>query len=76
MRVRSFLGGSVVKDPPANAGDMDLTPDLERSHMEQSNEVCAPQPLSLCSRAQKPQLPKPILCNKRSHHDEKPVYHN
>ena len=37
MRIRGFLGGSVVKNPPANAGDMDLIPDLERSHVEQSN---------------------------------------
>ena len=29
--------GSVVENPPANAGDMALIPDLERSHMEQSN---------------------------------------
>ena len=33
----SFPGGSVVKNPPANAGDTDSSPDLERSHMPQSN---------------------------------------
>ena len=27
---RGFLGGSVVKNPPANAGDMGLTPGLGR----------------------------------------------
>jgi len=32
-----FSGGSVVKDPPANAGDIGLIPDLGRSHMVQSN---------------------------------------
>ena len=32
-----FLGGSVVKNPPANAGNMGLIPDLGRSHMLQSN---------------------------------------
>ena len=31
------LGDSVVKNPPANAGDMGLIPDLGRSHMLQSN---------------------------------------
>ena len=32
-----FLGGSVVKNLPANAGDMGLTPGLGRPHMLQSN---------------------------------------
>ena len=32
-----FPGGSVEKNPPANAGDMGSTPDLGRSHMLQSN---------------------------------------
>ena len=32
-----FSGGSVVKNPPANAGDMGLIPDLGRSHILQSN---------------------------------------
>ena len=41
-------GGSVVKNPPANAGDTDSNPD-GRSHMPQSNEACVPQLLSLSS---------------------------
>ena len=32
-----FSGGSVVKNPPANAGDMGLIPDLGRSHILHSN---------------------------------------
>ena len=32
-----FPGGSVVKNPPANAGDMGLNPGLGRSHMLWSN---------------------------------------
>ena len=32
-----FLGGSVVKNPSANAGDMDSIPDMGRSHMPWSN---------------------------------------
>ena len=32
-----FPGGLVVKNPPANAGDMGLIPDPERSHMPQGN---------------------------------------
>ena len=32
-----FPGGAVVKNPPANAGDMGSCPGLGRSHMPQSN---------------------------------------
>ena len=32
-----FLGGSVVKNPPANAGDTGLIPGLGRSHMPRRN---------------------------------------
>ena len=31
--LEGFPGGSVVKNPPANAGDMSLIPDLGRSYM-------------------------------------------
>ena len=34
---RGFPGGLVVKNPPANAGDMGSIPDLGRSHMLWSN---------------------------------------
>ena len=34
---RGFPGGAVVKNPPANAGDMGSVPGLGRSHMPQSN---------------------------------------
>ena len=34
-----FPGGSVVKSPPANAGDSDLTPDPGRSHVSQNNSA-------------------------------------
>ena len=34
---RDFPGGTVVKNPPANAGDMGLIPGLGRSHMPWSN---------------------------------------
>ena len=36
-RVWDFPGGSVVKNPPANAGDMGSGPVLGRSHMLRSN---------------------------------------
>ena len=34
---QDFLGGAVVKNPPATAGDMGLSPGLGRSHMPWSN---------------------------------------
>ena len=33
----AFLGGSVVKNPPANAGEMGSIPDPVRSHMARGN---------------------------------------
>ena len=56
---RGFLGDSVVKTPPARAGDMGSIPDPGRSHMLQSKEAHAPQLLSLCSRAGEPKLLSP-----------------
>ena len=74
-----FPGGAVVKNPPANAGDTGSIPGPGRSHMPRSNWARVPQLLSLRSRACKPQLLKlarlePMLRNKRSHRNEKPVY--
>ena len=37
MNSESLPGGSVVKNPPANARDMDSIPGLGRSHTPQSN---------------------------------------
>ena len=37
VKVRDFPGGTVVGDPPANAGDMGSSPGPGRSHMLQSN---------------------------------------
>ena len=34
---RDFPGGVVVKNPPANAGDMGSSPGLGRSHRLRSN---------------------------------------
>ena len=42
---RGFPGGSMVKNPPANAGDTDLTPGLGRSQMPRDNYwACALEP--------------------------------
>ena len=43
---RGFPGGSVVKNPPANAEDMGSNSGLGRSHMLMSNKTQAPQLLS------------------------------
>ena len=61
-----FPGGAVVESPPANAGDMGSSP---RGHMSQSNQARAPQLL-------KPTCLEPVLCNKRSHRNEKPAHLN
>ena len=53
-RQGGFPGGSVVKNPPANAGVTCSIPGPRRSHMLQSNEACAPhilQPVCLRARA-------------------------
>ena len=55
-RSQGFPSGAVVKNPPANAGDMGSIPGPERSHMPRSNWAYVPQLLSLRSRAHEPQL--------------------
>ena len=49
----------MVKNPPANAGNMGSSPGPGRSHMPWSNEARAPQLVSLHSRAHEPQLLSP-----------------
>ena len=48
MHARGFLGGAVVENLPANAGDTGSSPGLRRSHMPRSNWAREPQLLSLC----------------------------
>ena len=53
-------------------------PGLGRFHMSQSNQAHMPQLLSLCSGAcelhlLKPMHLEPVLCNKRSYCNEKPM---
>ena len=79
--VLGFPGGTVVENPPANAGNTGSSPGPGRSHMPRSNSARAPQLLSLCSRAHEPQLLKPallepVLHNERSHRSEKPAHCN
>ena len=51
-----FPCGAVVKNPPANAGDMGSSPGLGRFHMPQSNWAHAPRLLGLRSGAGEAQL--------------------
>ena len=54
-----FPGGTVVKNPPANSEDTGSSPGPGGSHMPRSNWACAPQLLSLRSRACESQLLSP-----------------
>ena len=53
--MEDFPGGTVVKNPPANAGDTGSIPGPGRSHMQRSNWARAPQILSPRYRAREPQ---------------------
>ena len=65
--MQGFPGGSVVKNLPANSGDMGSSPDPRRYHMPWSNEAHAPQLLSLNSRACEPQLLSPRATTTETH---------
>ena len=64
--VQGFSGGSGVKNPAANAGDMDLISDPRWSHMPLSN-------CWICSRSQEPQLLKPLCPEPMLHKRNLPV---
>ena len=73
---RGFPGGTVVKNPPANAGDTGSSPGPGGSHMPRSNEAHAPQLLSLHATTTEPACLQPVLCSRRSHRNEKPMHCN
>ena len=51
----------MVKNPPANSGDMGLIPGLGRSHLLWDNYACVLQLLKpLCPRARAPQQEMPL----------------
>ena len=81
LELSTFSGGPVVRNRPANSEDAALIPGLRRSHMPWGNESHEPQLLRPCPRALELQLLKLLylqfmLCNKRSHHNEKSKHHN
>ena len=64
---RDFPGGAVVGNLPACAGDVGSSPGPGRSHMPWRNWACAPQLLSLCSRAHEPRLLSPRATATETH---------
>ena len=62
-----FPSGPVVKNPPANAGDMGSIPDLGTKIPHIVGQL-SPQLL-------KPAPREPALCSKRNHRNEKPAHH-
>ena len=64
MRVNQgdFPGGPVVKNPPANVGDMDL--------------ISGPEDPTCCETAKPEALTPQSPHNKKSHRNEQPMYHN
>ena len=75
---RDFPGGTVVGNPPANAGDTGSIPGLGRSHMPRGNWARVPQLLSPraatteahVSRARAPQQERPLQYQKPAHLNE------
>ena len=49
--ILDFPGGTVDKNPPANAGDTGSIPGPGRPHILQRNEAQVPLLLSLCARS-------------------------
>ena len=65
--------GTVGNSSSANGGDTGVIPGLGRSHMPRGNQIHEPHLLSLCSRAQEPQLLKPACPRARAPKQEKPL---
>lgn len=59
----------MLKNIPTSAEDTGSTPGLGRFHTPGVNWACAPQPL-------KPECLEPVLRDKRSHSNEKPLLCN
>ena len=55
---RDFPDGTVVENPPANAGDMGSSHGLRRSHVLRSNWAHEPQLLSLHAMTAEAHVPR------------------
>ena len=81
-----FPGGALAKNPPANARHTCSSPGPGTSHgatkpVHHNYWACALEPVCHNYWARVPQLLKPtrldpMLCDKRSHHNKKPVHRN
>ena len=88
MGEKGFPGGSVVKNPPANAGDAGLIPFGGESTCCGATKlvhcncwVCALGPgdcnyWTMCCNCRSTRAQEPVLHSKRSHSNEKPVHHS
>ena len=77
---QDFPGGPVVKHLPATAGETGSISGLGRLYMLQGTQAHLPQLLSAHSRALSfaflAHAPKPVLYNKKTHSNGKPVHPN
>jgi len=72
-----FPGGPEVKNPPANSGSqiqslLQEDPTCHSAAKPVYHSYCASAPEPVTTEAHVPL--EPILCNKRSHRNEKPVH--
>ena len=63
MNVLDFLGDPMVRNPPANEGDIGLILGPGRFHTAEQ-------------LSQSATVTEPMLCNKRRHRNKKPMYCN
>ena len=67
----------MVKNSPASAEDTSLIPAMGRFHMLGGNYAHVPQIPEPTHHNSEPACAlEPVLCSKRSHCNEKPMYHN
>ena len=71
--IKGFPGAAVAESPPANAGDMGLSPGPGGSCMPRSNWARAPQLLRLHSEAQGPRLLSPRATTAEAHAPRAPA---
>ena len=73
-RWHDFPSGTADRNPPANAGNMGLIPDLKRCHVQWATKLTHcnywARPLQLL----KPRCLEPVLSNNTSHQNEKPLH--
>ena len=66
----------MVKNPPANAGDMGSSPGPGRSHVLQSHKARVPQLLSPCATTTETRKPRARAPQQEKPRNEKPAHRN